>query len=297
MKFKAVLSIIIATTGVSLAFQACTGFTTGSSGSNSQSSVGPTGLNEFQSGLYAFANTQGCAACHAAAVAPFFASTDLNTAYTQAETIVNFSNPSASLFIAYSGNNHCSVPACENSASPAEVTALLTSWANIENTAGGGTGPTDTPTYVTATIPIPTPTAIPLVTAKTAPVIINFQLSGLTPSVASLSNAIFQLEVQMDNTTTYKFSNPKIGGNTAAVTISGVHIFIRPSGTTTGIGTEGVAPANEWDSLANIMVAMFSITSTNPTTSIGATALTTTDLFVQQQSTADSITIGFDSIQ
>jgi hypothetical protein len=226
-------------------------------------------------------------------------SPNVTTAYEQAKSVVSFSDPTNSIFVLYSGNNHCGVAACQSSASPATVSTLLTQWAAVEN-ANGDAGPTGIilPAWLTATVPMPT--TIPMVTSATAPAVINFQLSALTPPVASLSGAILQLEVQMDNPTTYKFSNPRIGGNTASVTIGGIHIFIRPSGTTTGIGTEGPSPANLWDSLTGLIAAVFNLTSTTPTTPIAATPLTTTDLFVQMQSTApavDSITIGIDSIQ
>jgi len=45
--------------------------------------------------------------CHASAQAPFFASRDVQAAYTAAKALVDFANPKNSRFIAYAGNNHC----------------------------------------------------------------------------------------------------------------------------------------------------------------------------------------------
>ncbi len=254
-----------------------------------------TGLQAFQSGLYNFANTQGCVSCHAAAVAPFFASPDINTAYTQAATLVNFADPTSSLFVSKSGNNHCGVASCQGTSNPATVSSLLVQWANAVNSAGSGAvAATPMPTYMTATVAMPT--TIPAFSATATPAVVNFQLSNMTPALSGLAQAILQVEVQMVNATTYMFTNPRIGGTTVPVTIGGIHIFIRPSGTATGVGTEGSDPANLWDGLTGLTAAAFAITTMNPTAPIAAVTLTKQPVYVQELSAADSITIGIDSI-
>jgi len=61
---------------------------------------------------------------------------------------------------------------------------------------------------------------------KTA--VLRFALSNLKPGVAPLANAILELEIVAPNPTEYRFTNPKIGGSTAVVQLTGLHVLVKP---------------------------------------------------------------------
>src|SRR5580704_925386 len=115
-------------------------------GDSSSSSSAASGLQAFESGFYQFVNKQGCVQCHGASQSPTFAAPNIATAYAAAKgnqigsttPLIDFSNPSASIFVTYAGNNHCSATPCSNPAVAPQVTQLLTTWAQAELAAGGG---------------------------------------------------------------------------------------------------------------------------------------------------------------
>src|SRR3989442_6815008 len=190
------------------------------------------GLDAFGSGLYAFASpSTSCGMSHARVRVPFFASPDVQAAYTAAKALVDFANPTNSLFIVYARNNHCGVATMcgPSSGSPAIVQQDLVQWANAETSPGSGGGPPPAAlAYLTASMAIPPISTLPTLTAgKTA--LLRFALSNLKPGVAPLANAILELEIVAPNPTEYRFTNPKIGGSTAAVQLTGLHLLLEPS--------------------------------------------------------------------
>ncbi len=273
---------------------------------NSSSSTGPVsaaGLAAFQSGLYAFAQTQGCAVCHGNSNAPLFAVTDVNAAYLAAKPFVNFTTPASSLIITYAGNGHCGGTSCSSPAIDPTVQGLITTWVNAENAApppapGPGGGATSGPAYMTGSVSLPT-TLATLMSSAT-PSVIRFQLSALKPAVASLSNAILEVEVRNENGNEYRFANPKIAGNTVAVNIAGLHLYVR-SAATTGIGNEDPNTGLAWATITGT-APIFARPGTLPAGPLGATPLTTTPLFDPIQGgstinvTPDVVTIGFGAI-
>src|SRR5712671_2307220 len=117
------------------------------------------GLDAFRSGFYSFASTR-CGTCHANAQAPFFASSDVQAAYTAAKALVDFDNPMSSRLISYAGNNHCGVAnLCgPDSGSPAIVQQDIVQWADAETTlpaSDGGPPPAAGLAYLTASMTIP----------------------------------------------------------------------------------------------------------------------------------------------
>jgi hypothetical protein len=97
-------------------------------------------LSAFQSSFYAFATTN-CSQCHASAQQPYFASTDVMTAYDAAKPLASFGNPANSILAQFAGNSHCGIAADCGSNTPAVITALGT-WGAAE--ASAATAPTTT---------------------------------------------------------------------------------------------------------------------------------------------------------
>ncbi len=263
------------------------------------------GFKAFQTGFYNFANTQGCVNCHGTTVSPQFALTDVAQAYLNAKSrfnsqaLIDFTNPTSSPFIIYAGNNHCSDTPCSNPANGQVVQGLLQTWASAELAApvvGGGmsTPPLGMamPTIFTQTLTFPT--AIPSITSANTGVI-RFPLSKLSPAVASVAIAIFEVEVQMINATEYRIRNPKIVGNLAIVNITGIHVFTRPA-TGTGIGVEDFAQGIAWVPTM-VSAAIVALPNPIPTTPFKATSLEPLSLSIMVQSPMDSMTIGFESIK
>lgn len=261
-----------------------------------------TGLDAFRAGLYAFASpSKSCGLCHASVQAPFFASPDVQAAYTASKVLVDFANPTSSVFIVYAGNNHCGVAnMCgPSSGSPAIVQQDIVQWAKAETSAGsdGGSPPASLP-YLTASMAIPPISTLPTLTAgKTA--VLRFPLANLKPAVASLANAILELEIVAPNPTEYRFTNPKIGGNTAVVQLTGLHVLVKPSAVA-GPGSEDANQGDTWDAIS-ASIPVSTLPNPLPTTPLSMTPLDTRAIGVGAYSSTgdlnDTITVGFDVLQ
>ena len=260
------------------------------------------GLDAFRSGFYAFASpSTSCGGCHASMQAPFFASPDVQGAYTAAKGLVDFANPTSSRFIAYAGNNHCGVAnLCgPNSGSPAIVQQDIVQWAYAETPTGSGGGPPPPAlAYLTASMTIPPISTLPTLTAgKTA--VLRFALSNLKPGVTPLANAILELEIVAPNATEYRFTNPKIGGSTAVVQLTGLHVLVKPSAVA-GAGSEDTNQGDTWDAIS-ASIPVSTLPNPLPTTPLAMTPLDTRAIGVGAYSSSgvlnDTITVGFDVLQ
>jgi len=267
-------------------------------GSTAPSAASP-GLEAFRSGFYAFASpSTSCGRCHASAQVPLFASPDVDAAYAAAKPLVDFANPTNSLFIVYAENNHCGVAAVcgAGSGSGAVVQQDLVQWAGAE--ASGGGPPAPAQPYLTASLPIPPISTLPtLMTGKTA--LLRFALSDLKPAVASLGTAVLELELVAVNATEYRFSSPKIGGGTAVVQLQGVHVLVKPS----SVAGPGSEDTNQGDTWGDIMVSIpvSTLPSPLPTTPLAVAPLDTRAIAVAAYTSSgvlnDTITVGFDVLQ
>ncbi len=259
-----------------------------------------TGLDAFRTGLYAFASpATSCGGCHASGQAPFFASPDVQAAYTAAKPLVDFGNPTSSLFIVYAGNNHCgAATVCgPGSASPAIVQEAIVQWASAETSTGSDGGPPAAAyPYLTASMAIPPISTLPtLTTGKTA--VLRFALSKL--GVTALANAVLELEIVAPNPTEYRFTNPKIGGSTAVVQLTGLHVLVKPSAVA-GPGSEDANQGDTWDAIS-ASVPISTLPNPLPTTPLAMTPLDTRAIAVAAYSSTgdlnDTITAGFDGLQ
>lgn len=244
------------------------------------------GEQAFKSTFYKFTQEQNCKMCHATTISPYFASADLNTAYSFAKQLVDFTQPDQSKFIKYAGNSHCGAAPCSNPANSDVVKNLILQWATAEV----GDGTTGIQHYTTATLPIPNPLAA--ITAA-RPSVMRFELKSF--GIPALSNALLEIEIQKLNATNYRVNRIKIAGNTAAVRIQGVHVYVKPVGAA-GIGVEDENQGSLWHTL-DATAAVFARPATLPATPLTATPLSTTALAIQMQSDTDAITIGIEAIQ
>jgi hypothetical protein len=260
-----------------------------------------SGLGAFRSGLYAFATpTTSCGLCHASAQVPLFANPDVQAAYAAAKPLVDFANPTNSLFIVYAGNNHCGVAAVcgPGAGSAAIVQQDLVQWASAELPPGSGGSPAPAQAFLTASMPIPPIAMLPtLLSGKTAP--LRFALSGLVPAVPALASAVLELEVVAPNATEYRFSNPKIGGGTVAVQLTGLHVLVKPS-SVAGPGSEDANQGDTWDDIA-VSIPASTLPSPLPTGPLALTPLDTRAIAVGAYTSSgdlnDTITVGFDALQ
>jgi hypothetical protein len=277
----------IALLAVSMLGVGCAASHGGGDSSSTSTSTAPntsSGLAAFQTGFYAFAQTQGCVQCHGASQAPLFAVSDVNSAYTAAMSIFTATTPNGQLFESYATSGHCGVASiCGDTAIQAQVDSLIQAWVTAEDSASGTPTTPGGPQYTTGTVSIPA--NLPMADSQNAKaVVMSFPLASL--GVASLTNATFKVSIIMINPTEYQLSNPTITGNTAAVDVSGIHVFIRPSTQTGSIGNED--PQGElWDSL-QATVAFPAPTTVPP--------MATTVIDIEQLSSSDQLTIGFDSL-
>lgn len=277
-------------------------------GSFSSSSVSSqAALAAFQNGFYTFAKNQGCVKCHASIVHPNFAAPDVTFAYSEAKgnqigstvPLIDFSNPDSSIIITYAGNSHCNDTPCANPANSDVVKGLLESWAAAEMASsggGGGGGSSPKANYMTTTVALPA--NIPSITAAT-PGVVRFQLAQLSPAFAALSKAVLEVEIQMVTPTEYRISRPKIAGNTSAVNVRGLHVYLNTAANYNATGGSGAEDANQgtfWNSVS-ATAAVFALPNPLPAKPLGATPLTTTTIQLQVLSTADVLTIGFDNLQ
>jgi hypothetical protein len=275
--------------GLTIGITACDGESHKEFSSGGFSSASLSGEQAFKSTLYAFTQTQNCKMCHATLVSPFFASADLNVAYGFATQLVDFSNPTESVFVKYAGNSHCGASPCSDLANSEVVKNLLIQWAQAEGGTSGGAGG---PSYLTSTIAVPA--NLPSITA-TRPAVMRFPLSALSKPVASLNKAILEIEIQKANLTNYRVNRIKIAGNTAAVRIKGVHVYVKPAGSA-GLGVEDQNQGDLWNDL-DATAPVFALPANLPATPLTATPLSTEALGIQIQSGADAVTIGIEEIQ
>jgi len=304
MSFK-LWGLIIAIGALPLMWNGCSKFGTSSDAAEALFAQGNTqppmaatsGAAAFQSGFYAFVNNQGCVQCHGANVNPKFASSDVASAYAVAKgpingsnaPLIDFNDPDGSIFITYAGNGHCNALPCSDPNVRPQIKSLLEAWAAAElGENGGGGGSQGAPKmYVTASLPIPAD--LPVLTAGN-PVIMRFDLSKLSPTVAALSGAVFEVSIQKANPTEYRLVNPRLGGNKQTVTVKGIHLYVR-SASESGLGVEDNAQGSVWTTV-EASVAPSTLPASGPLTT---TPLSTATLFIQAQSTSDVLTIGFES--
>jgi hypothetical protein len=201
----------------------------------------------------------------------------------------------------FAGNSHCGDQACSNPANVAAIKALVAQWVTAEtssnnntgNNGGGGTPqPPGQAKFLTGSMALPA--TIPTIMV-TNPAVVRFPLSALNLPVSSLTNAILEVEVQMSNATTYRFRRPKIVGNSAAVSVKGIHLYIR-SATATGIGAEDTSQTLIWN-MIDTSAAVFAKPANLPATPLGATPLSTSSVFYPKVGAGDTITIGFDDLK
>jgi len=258
-------------------------------------------VQAFQSTVYAFGGAQGCVNCHATRVSPAWMNPDPKLAYEFARNFVDFNNPGASMFAIYVANNHCGTSICADAANVPAMQQALTSWAQAEIILAGGGAPVTrgttlaNPSYVTEALPVPSP--LPLITSSGVAVM-RYDLSRLTPPVASLKGAILEITIRSYNiaNSEYKISNPRLIGTTVPVTLNGIHVYIRPS-TGTGLGIEDVNQGDFWSAL-NVTAAPVALALPLPSGPMtAAPPLTAISLGIQAQSAADMLTIGFADIQ
>jgi hypothetical protein len=288
-----------------LGLTACDAWHSGNTGVTTLASsavVSAQSLEAFETTVYAFGQNQGCVKCHGRSVNPQWLNPTIGTAYSFARPFVDFNDPTTSVIATNAGNNHCGDPVCADPANVAVMQDLLLQWATIERSlseennpppSGGTTLPN--PPVRTATMAIPA--SLPLITAS-RPAVIRFDLSALTPAVPALAGAILEISIQSYNSaqTTYKIFNPRIAGNTAAVLISGIHVYVRPA-SGAGLGSEDVNQGLGWANL-NATAAPVALPVTLPTGPLTtATPLVNTSIGVDVQAVgADVITLGFSSI-
>lgn len=258
------------------------------------------GLEGFKTTFYAFTKSQNCVKCHGSVVSPYFASPDVNVAYDFASKLVDFDNPTASVIATYAGNSHCGDTPCSDPANTPVVKELLTAWAAAENQSaadgddGDGTEPPPAagpPKYITAAVAVPAN----ITGLNVAPKVMRFQLSQMTSVPASLNRAVLEIEIQTANANTYRINRIKIGGNTAAVSIRRIHVYVKTAGAS-GLGVEDLNQGNLWNSVV-ATAPVFALPANLPAGPLAATPLSTTALFVEKLSATDVITIGIEEIQ
>lgn len=265
--------------------------------SSSEAPITADQVQAFQSTVYAFGTAQGCVNCHANRVSPAWMNSDTTMAYGLARNLVDFNNPTASLFATYVANNHCGNAICSDPANIPVMQQALTSWAQAEIILAGGGAPVTRgttlakPTYATETLAIPS--SLPLITS-TGVAVLRFDLSKLTPKVAKLQGAILEISIRSYNTSNseYKVFNPRLVGTTVPVTLNGLHVYVRAA-TGTGLGVEDVNQGDLWSAL-NVTASPVALPLPLPTGPItAAPQLTAISLGIQAQSAADVLTIGF----
>jgi hypothetical protein len=260
-----------------------------------------SGITAFRSGFYSFAQAQGCVQCHGDNVHPRFASPDIIEAYAEAKgmrygsnvPIINFSSPSSSVILEYSGNNHCSATPCSNPVVRSTVQTHLRNWAIAE--LGGEENLIESPVqpvnYVTEAVAAPSP----MPTLSAAPAMLRFNLSKLSPAVAALGGAVFEIQIQKANATEYRITAPRLVGNSAAVNLRGIHVFVRSS-SDTGYGSEDPAQGLVWTEVT-MTIAPSALPNPLPAGALAGVPLSTITLNIQAQSASDVFMIGFDQLR
>ena len=284
----------------------------GRSSSNGQQSASSAGEAAFRDTLYAFAKSQNCVKCHSTIVTPKFGAADLDEAYAQArgteigstKPLINFANPNASIFATYAGNGHCSDTPCSNPSNTATVQTLLATWATAEIvSSGGGTGSPApvTPKYVAVSIPLPATIAA---FNAANPTLIRFNLNTLNPLFGNVkvANALLEIEVRLANAagTQYKFSRPKIFGNTATVSVAGLHLYIKAPAAI-GVGDEDTGQSVLWNAVGKptpVVAAIAVRPAALPLTPNAAVPLTNNSIFYPKTvGVSDTLTLGIEDLQ
>ena len=127
---------------------------------------------------------------------------------------------------------------------------------------------------------------------------IRFDLSQLTPAIPSLTGVVFEISIQAYNSalTTYKVFNPRLAGNSVPITVSGIHVYVRPA-TGSGLGTEDINQGDEWGGV-NVVASPMALPSPMPSGPLNSiTPLVNSSLGIAVQSAADVIAIGFAEIK
>lgn len=268
-----------------------------------------TGIEAFKDTYYTFARAN-CVSCHGVSQGPLFATADLNASYAAAKdsSYVNFALPASSKLAIYSGNGHCGMPNCQTNATVAAE--AITAWAEVElaaansgtgtgtgtggtGTGGPGTGGAGATAIVTTSIPLPA--TLP---TGTTYVPMRWNLSQVTPANALVAGAIFEIEVQRLSSTTYRVRYPKMVGLTAPVRITGMHVFVKPTGDP-GIGVEDLGAGSVWE--RDIVTAQpIAAPVPLPATPLNAATYLPLDSFsmvIGIRSNQDSFTVAFDKLE
>lgn len=275
--------------------------------------AGASGLTAFQLTFYPFAQTN-CASCHGGSQGPLFAVSNVANAYNAGKdaSYMNFASVSNAKLAIYSGNGHCGIPSCSGNTSAAVI--QLQAWADVENAitaangnagggsgsgggnmgGGGSTGGASANALISSSLALPTP----LPTGNTYKVM-RWPLSQLTPASPLVSGAIFEMEVQSLNATTYRVRNPRILGLTSVVKITGMHVFVKPS-TDAGIGVEDLGAGSVWESdIVNAPVS--TLPGTLPVGPIVTTPVVPPldgfSMIIGVRSNQDSFTVAFDKLE
>ncbi len=285
---------------------------TGKSSSGGQQSASTAAQAAFRDTFYAFAKTQNCVKCHASLITPKFGAADLAEAYAQArgteigstKPLIDFSNPNASIFAIYAGNGHCSDTPCSNPSNTATVQTLLATWATAELAGGPGVTPPPEaipPKHVSVSIPLPATIAA---FNAAQPTLIRFNLNTLSPLFGNVkvANALLEIEVRLANAagTQYRFSRPKIFGNTATVSVVGLHLYIKAPAAV-GMGDEDLSQSILWNAVGKptpVVAAIAVRPAVLPLTPNAAIPLTTNSIFYPKTvGVSDTLTIGFEDLQ
>lgn len=267
--------------------------------SASTGEVSKESLAAFQTTVNAYGQQQGCVKCHSESVNPTWMHRDLLTAYSFAKPFLNVEDPVNSLFAVYVSNGHCADPICMDPSQVPIMQDLLLQWATVELNQNGGMPSTpgmtlSNPPYKTAAVAIPA--SLPPLTSNSVAVM-RFDLSQMTPAIPALNGAILEISIKSYNSlnTTYKVFNPRLVGNTSAVTLTGLHVYVRPA-SGSGLGTEDIAQGLAWSQISSY-APIRALPSPLPAGPFAVPALTGVSMGVASQSAADVITIGFAQIQ
>lgn len=311
-----IAALILILSGCDQSFKAIS-YGGGTAFDQSSNSISNPGIESFRSGFYSFAQSRGCVKCHGNLIKPHFVSPDIKTAYDVAtgfrngsttEKLIDFSRPADSIFIEYAGNSHCGDSPCSDPVVRPDVLKALQDWASAElaGPPGSTPPPSSTPpppvaTYKHLTSSIQVPATIPSILV-TAPALLRFPLSGLKPPVAGLANAILEIEVHMasDSLTVvenqYRLLNPKIIGNTTAVTVSDISVFMKPTADPTVVGVEDVSVPVTWHAVV-FNVPITALPNPVPVTRFVAPIMTGLPMYFPTRTKTDYFTIGFGDIR
>ena len=277
-------------------FNACApaGSVAGDASSSSSGGANTAGLSAYKA-VYDWSRSAKCSSCHNAGQAPFFAADDFNKAYTEAKKALNLTAVDTSTLIEHAGSGHCgSICAASNIA---VVKPLVEAWAAAE-LSGPDTG-TNAASVKYTTVSMKMPATIPNLNSNAQPAVVRFELSQMQPAHPALTNAILEVEVQRATPTTYRLNRVKIAGNTAAVMVKGIHVYIKPDGSS-GLGSEDANQGMGWVSV-QATAPTFARPATLPATPLGATPVTSGAINAAVRATAtgasDAITIGIENLQ